>query len=101
MGFLDFLGDVLQAVEDNLSDAEEMFRELDNYDLCEKVSTLKESNYTMLGAGVGVLKKRAGSMSRKELYNLFMEFGDYGNGMAASTLYGEMNRRGMVDDDDD
>lgn len=74
MGFLDFLGDVLQAVEDNLSDAEEMFRELDNYDLCEKVSTLKESNYTMLGAGVGVLKKEREACPEKNciifLWNL-------------------------------
>ena len=53
--------------------------DLDNYDLCEKISLVKENNYTMIGAGINVLEKRATSMSRKELYRLFNEFAGYGN----------------------
>ena len=53
----------------------------------------------MIGAGINVLEKRATSMSRKELYRLFNEFAGYGNNVAASVLYKEMQNRGMIDDD--
>lgn len=99
MGWLSLLGEVIQGVANNIADTEELFMDLDNYDLCEKISLVKENNYTMIGAGINVLEKRATSMSRKELYRLFNEFAGYGNNVAASVLYKEMQNRGMIDDD--
>lgn len=99
MGWLSLLGEVIQGVANNITDTEELFMDLDNYDLCEKISLVKENNYTMIGAGINVLEKRATSMSRKELYRLFNEFAGYGNNVAASVLYKEMQNRGMIDDD--
>ena len=99
MGWLSLLGEVIQGVANNITDTEELFMDLDNYDLCEKVSLVKENNYTMIGAGINVLEKRATSMSRKELYRLFNEFAGYGNNVAAGVLYKEMQNRGMIDDD--
>ena len=97
MGWLSLLGEVIQGVANNITDAEELFMDLDNYDLCEKLSLVKENNYTMLGAGAKVLEKRATSMSRKELYRLFNEFVDFGNNYAAALLHKEMRNRGMID----
>ena len=99
MGWLYLLGEVIQGVANNITDTEELFMDLDNYDLCEKISLVKENNYTMIGAGINVLEKRATSMSRKELYRLFNEFAGYGNNVAAGVLYKEMQNRGMIDDD--
>ena len=44
MGWLSLLGEVIQGVANNITDTEELFMDLDNYDLCEKISLVKENN---------------------------------------------------------